>query len=56
MPTTEKFPSKLKFRGHKYVVVNKTRGFSEGRQPQSEDSDRSSCSMAVIIEPLKLAK
>jgi hypothetical protein len=43
MPRTKTFASKAKFRGNKYVRVKKETGFSEKRQTQSDQSDKSSC-------------
>jgi hypothetical protein len=43
MTRTKKFASKPKFRGNKYVSVNKDRGVSERRQPVSDQSDNGSC-------------
>jgi hypothetical protein len=39
MPITKKFASKPKFRGNKYVRVNKETGVSEKGQPRCDQSD-----------------
>jgi hypothetical protein len=41
MRGAKKFISKSKFRGNRYVVLNKTAGVSERRQPQSDKSGKS---------------
>jgi hypothetical protein len=43
MIRTKKFASKPKFRGNKYVCVNKDAGVSEKRQPRSGQSGESIC-------------
>jgi hypothetical protein len=43
MPRTKKVVSKPTYRGNKYVCVNKETGFSEKRQPQSDQSGESRC-------------
>jgi hypothetical protein len=43
MTRTKKSASKPKFRGNKYVCVNKDTGVPEKRQPLSEQSGESSC-------------
>jgi hypothetical protein len=43
MPRTKKFASKPKFRGTKFVHVNKDTGVSENRQPLYDQSGESSC-------------
>jgi hypothetical protein len=40
---TKKYASKPKFRGNKYVRVNKDAGVSEKRQPVSDQSGENSC-------------
>jgi hypothetical protein len=43
MTRTKKFASKPKFRGYKYVCVNKDTGVSGKGQPLSDQSDVGSC-------------
>jgi hypothetical protein len=43
MHRTKKFASKSKFRGNKYVRVNKETGVSEKRQLRCDQSGKSSC-------------
>jgi hypothetical protein len=43
MPRAKKFVLKPKFRGNKYVVLKKTTGVSERRQPHSYQSGKNSC-------------
>jgi hypothetical protein len=43
MTRTKKFASKPKFRGHKYIRINKNTGVSERRQRLSDQSGDSSC-------------